>query len=296
MNAPIASNPTEDFFYWNMRTAGARLAQPDASLMTEAEIDELFDLMAREDLPQACMSAEEADGYMTACVIGPDMPPVDEWLPAILGKDQLPILPDEVAQERLLNLLLRRWRDILDRVQVSKDKTNVDNVFFPLLGDVAAQDMITPYQLDEQGKRLGRWEAKDWAQGFRRAMFDDPMWQLLLDDKEHWPLVSLLMLVDMGFNPDKPEQQLEEMDSCLPALVVSVLQIRAYWRQYNLDVGSGKRPEYDPYWNDIDPEAADHYSRSAMRDMPFVRSEEKIGRNDPCPCGSGKKYKKCCGA
>jgi len=26
---------------------------------------------------------------------------------------------------------------------------------------------------------------------------------------------------------------------------------------------------------------------------PFVR-EEKVGRNDPCPCGSGKKYKKCC--
>jgi preprotein translocase subunit SecA len=28
---------------------------------------------------------------------------------------------------------------------------------------------------------------------------------------------------------------------------------------------------------------------------PIVRSDEKIGRNDPCPCGSGKKYKKCCG-
>ncbi|MGB7151198.1 MAG: SEC-C metal-binding domain-containing protein, partial [Terriglobales bacterium] len=27
-----------------------------------------------------------------------------------------------------------------------------------------------------------------------------------------------------------------------------------------------------------------------------VRSGEKVGRNDPCPCGSGKKYKKCCGA
>ena len=26
-----------------------------------------------------------------------------------------------------------------------------------------------------------------------------------------------------------------------------------------------------------------------------VREEPKIGRNDPCPCGSGKKYKKCCG-
>jgi SEC-C motif-containing protein len=28
---------------------------------------------------------------------------------------------------------------------------------------------------------------------------------------------------------------------------------------------------------------------------PFVRSDPKLGRNDPCSCGSGKKYKKCCG-
>jgi hypothetical protein len=27
---------------------------------------------------------------------------------------------------------------------------------------------------------------------------------------------------------------------------------------------------------------------------PFVRPGARIGRNDPCPCGSGKKYKKCC--
>ncbi len=29
--------------------------------------------------------------------------------------------------------------------------------------------------------------------------------------------------------------------------------------------------------------------------LPYVRETPKIGRNDPCPCGSGKKYKKCCG-
>jgi uncharacterized protein YecA (UPF0149 family) len=28
----------------------------------------------------------------------------------------------------------------------------------------------------------------------------------------------------------------------------------------------------------------------------LTRKTEKIGRNDSCPCGSGKKYKKCCGA
>ncbi|UCG16509.1 MAG: SEC-C domain-containing protein [Phycisphaerales bacterium] len=28
---------------------------------------------------------------------------------------------------------------------------------------------------------------------------------------------------------------------------------------------------------------------------PIQSDTEKVGRNDPCPCGSGKKYKKCCG-
>lgn len=27
----------------------------------------------------------------------------------------------------------------------------------------------------------------------------------------------------------------------------------------------------------------------------YVRTEKKVGRNDPCPCGSGEKYKYCCG-
>jgi preprotein translocase subunit SecA len=30
--------------------------------------------------------------------------------------------------------------------------------------------------------------------------------------------------------------------------------------------------------------------------QPVQREEEKISRNAPCPCGSGKKYKKCCGS
>ena len=31
------------------------------------------------------------------------------------------------------------------------------------------------------------------------------------------------------------------------------------------------------------------------RPEPYERESPKVGRNDPCPCGSGKKYKKCCG-
>ncbi len=37
------------------------------------------------------------------------------------------------------------------------------------------------------------------------------------------------------------------------------------------------------------------YSVGSVKPMTVVREGAKIGRNDPCPCGSGKKYKKCCG-
>lgn len=38
-----------------------------------------------------------------------------------------------------------------------------------------------------------------------------------------------------------------------------------------------------------------YYSNSSQPSQTVVRASPKVGRNDPCPCGSGKKYKKCCG-
>ena len=49
------------------------------------------------------------------------------------------------------------------------------------------------------------------------------------------------------------------------------------------------------------PAEADDASEPAMQradpnqGVPFQRDEAKVGPNDPCPCGSGKKFKKCCG-
>ncbi|NCX94194.1 MAG: zinc chelation protein SecC [Gammaproteobacteria bacterium] len=37
-----------------------------------------------------------------------------------------------------------------------------------------------------------------------------------------------------------------------------------------------------------------HPGCSHYPNEPYVRQGEKVGRNDPCPCGSGFKYKKCC--
>lgn len=44
------------------------------------------------------------------------------------------------------------------------------------------------------------------------------------------------------------------------------------------------------------PEAVDSdWIDESIAKQPYVRQQPKVGRNDPCPCGSGKKYKKCCG-
>jgi SEC-C motif-containing protein len=39
-----------------------------------------------------------------------------------------------------------------------------------------------------------------------------------------------------------------------------------------------------------------YHDGDIKQDVPVTRSAPKVGRNDACPCGSGKKYKKCCGA
>jgi len=43
-----------------------------------------------------------------------------------------------------------------------------------------------------------------------------------------------------------------------------------------------------------DFQAVDEYGQAAPRPVSPVQNKNKVGRNDLCPCGSGKKYKKCC--
>ena len=49
-------------------------------------------------------------------------------------------------------------------------------------------------------------------------------------------------------------------------------------------------------WDNIFDETKQKALYAEQRNSRTVVKGKKIGRNDPCPCGSGKKYKKCCGA
>lgn len=50
-----------------------------------------------------------------------------------------------------------------------------------------------------------------------------------------------------------------------------------------------------PQWDNIFDEETKKRLYREQKQAGTIRKDKKVGRNDPCPCGSGKKYKKCCG-
>lgn len=76
-------------------------------------------------------------------------------------------------------------------------------------------------------------------------------------------------VVNLGFDREK--------------LYYNMVEARAQWL-YEL-----------PMWDDLLSAERRKELYKEQKASGTIRKEKKIGRNEPCPCGSGKKYKKCCG-
>lgn len=64
---------------------------------------------------------------------------------------------------------------------------------------------------------------------------------------------------------------------------------------YNMHVADAKHLYSLEGWNDVLTEEKREAIRREYKKSKTVVKEKKTGRNEPCPCGSGKKYKHCCG-
>jgi uncharacterized protein len=131
------------------------------------------------------------------------------------------------------------------------------DTFEPLLYEREAEGQAIPI-IDE------------WCAGFVAGMaLDEAGWQELLDSAEGDELLYPILLygTETGWEEMEKHPELEERHEALAAsLGDCVMGIHAWWLP--------KRK-----------------ARSTMR-----RDEPKVGRNDLCPCGSGRKFKRCCGA
>ena len=101
-----------------------------------------------------------------------------------------------------------------------------------------------------------------------RVLFGKDAWDPLFDDRRsHDFIMPIISLCSEAPEEIQDELTQDMRDTFLDQLPVALQTVAAYWR--------------DP-------------ARGFPRREP-VRSA-KVGRNDPCPCGSGRKFKKCCGS
>lgn len=111
------------------------------------------------------------------------------------------------------------------------------------------------------------WGIAAWCQGFLAGMELDPVgWMPLQTAQPDWFAPMRELAASEGREPPMPDEETERwMDAVAPAVIAI----------------HSARPRQ---------------ARQAGAGRPVQRATPKVGRNDPCPCGSGKKYKKCCGA
>jgi len=107
---------------------------------------------------------------------------------------------------------------------------------------------------------------RTWVRGFGKAMVLAPeRWSSLAEDERLQPLltpfIGFLDVKDRDFEPaDNIDELLDEAATAIPRAAIILRKIAQF------------------------------------RTRPTAGRRSKIGRNDPCPCGSGLKYKRCCGA
>ena len=101
-------------------------------------------------------------------------------------------------------------------------------------------------------------------------------------------MVGILDGINDSLKTPNPIETMDEttelsLDYDKEKLYYNMVEARAEWL-YNL-----------PQWDALLTEERRKELYKEQRTSSTVVKPPKIGRNDPCPCGSGKKYKKCCG-
>ena len=113
-----------------------------------------------------------------------------------------------------------------------------------------------------------------------------------LAEKYNMELNHMVGFLD-GINDSlKSPNPIEEMEENTQV----TLEIDIEKLYYNMVAAKADWLYHLPAWDKLLTEEKRTELYRAQKKSGTIVKEKKIGRNDPCPCGSGKKYKKCCGA
>jgi uncharacterized protein len=225
--------------------------------LSEDEFNELEQFLLWDVDTEEAMTLDMADGFLHAIAVGPTTTHPKQWLPKIWGtKEMVPPMDSIERVNHLLGLVMRHFNSIIAGLEDDPRE-------------------ISPYwsAMTYAGDNQEYVDAEAWAYGFVQGMrlcWND--WQPLLSTPQGqaW-FRPIALLGEDDFSVDQDE--LTETPPMRAELALqipqAVLDMHAHWLPLRLAV----------------------YQREVAKSM-----QRKVGRNEPCPCGSGKKFKRCCGA
>jgi uncharacterized protein len=228
--------------------------------LSEQEMDELDSFLMSDATTNEVMLLDCLDGFLTALVSGPAMPKPGEWMPRVWGPtaEDAPKFENDVQAERITGLMMRHLNAIGWSLQQEPEH------FEPVFD-------LQVYEGDEREYMDGEM----WAHGYMTGInMQRDGWKPLFESRHGSEILQPIYLLGSPEITEAEEAlvetpaQREELSKQIPASVGLIYKFWAPQRRAS-DIANGKIPEDE---------------------IP------KISRNAPCSCGSGRKFKKCCGA
>ncbi len=270
--------------------------------LSDAEFDELDDLLAATPEPLQALDASMLDGYLCGVLVQPRLIPIEDWLPPVFDYEGRP-LPDNVDPA-----WLARVRGLVERRYASLNQSMLEQGwFYPLVldldaeaeaeaetaGDDASAAPTDGADASDNAPAASEPSAQADAESPELEVPTDPITRALL------PWVGGFEYAAVTF-PDLHEQADDNINSLL-ARLYRHLPVETPEEQEIVDLMNREHPlkNIDDAIEDlvltvVDLQAATESQRFHVEQVR--RETPKLGRNDPCHCGSGKKFKQCHGA
>lgn len=231
--------------------------------LTDEEIEELDSLLLESSVEADSMDISMLDGLLTAVVSGPNVIIPSDWLPWVwdcTAGEERPQFASTRQAKRFHELVLRHMNDIQATLMGAPDQFELILMENPNGGN--------PIQILDE-----------WCMGYMTGInLDLAGWAPLRVEHPDWFFVLQRYGTEAGW--DIIQQNPYDLDvhmDYVHQLPLDVRKIHQYWliQRQQQKLQGRETPHF--------------------RSTP-MRAEEKIGRNDPCPCGSGKKFKACHGS
>jgi uncharacterized protein len=225
--------------------------------LSRSELHELDAFLDSDDVPEAAMDLSTLEGFFTAIVIGPATVMPSQWMPWVWDMDEGRAEVTYASMEQAQRIM---------------------GLLMRMMNEIARTFMRDPASFEPIYRREAQWGAAEWCEGFFiGTQFAKQQWAMLWVAKPKLVTPFARLGTEEGIKiTSKAGDGRDWMDPVAPALV----EIHAFWKEQR---GNQPLPVQGNFL-------------SAVPRQPIKRAEPKLGRNDLCPCGSGEKFKKCCGA